>query len=69
MKILIILTTCLLHNFVMTDQHDITHPTLDLHNLEVNKRANTFTLVSRNIIDQFCKYINNESAVRWLNEM
>ena len=50
-------------------QHDITYSTLDLPLLEVNKRANTSTLISRNIRDQFCKYVNNESAMRWLNEM
>ena len=69
----IILTTCLLHNFLRKDrsiiQHDITYPTIDLHNLEINKSANSSTLISRNIRDQFCKYVNNEGAVRWQNEM
>ena len=49
--------------------HDITYSTIDWHILEVNKKANTSTLISRNIRDQFCKYVNKEDPMRWLNVM
>ena len=49
--------------------NNFNYTTIYLHILEVNKRANTSTLISRNIRDQFCKYVNNESSMRWLNEM
>ena len=45
-------------------QHDITYPNVYLPILEINKRANTSALISRNIRNQFCNYVNNEGAMR-----